>query len=481
MPGRRLGRRRQSLANRVTAFSAIAVGISVTVLSLSAYVTVRHQMYSSLDSSLMSRATDAANASITADLADREVADWIVGAADVQIAVVSSTGQVVAAGHNAAGFSAALGNQEFAVARGESSSSLRTADTPAGRFRVVTVPSATHGQALVLAQSLAPTEETLHDLGVVMVLLGALGVLFAAVAGALVARQGLKPVRSLTTALETVARTETLTPIEVSGDDELGRLAASFNAMIASLSASRDLQAQLVTDASHELRTPLTSVRTNLDLLQQAEVGMGLDPRARIELLADVSAQIEELTKLIGSLAELARGGSPYGADQRVELHEVVDRAVERFRREDHGLEIRATIEEWTVEGEDSALERAVGNLLDNAVTWSPPGGTIWVTLSQGRLKVEDEGPGVDPQDVPYVFDRFYRAMESRGLPGSGLGLSVVRHVVERHGGTVSVERSAHGGAAFVIDLSAQRTDRLTVKGTGAHSERSATRANVET
>ena len=481
MPQLRLGRRRQSLAGRVAAIAAAAVGLSVTVLSVAAYFTVRHQTYATMDKSLMSRAVVSARNDIATDLTNNQVPSWMVAAANVQIALVTSTGQIVSADHKSSGIAAWLGAAELAVARGQSADSIRTAETPSGQFRVVAVPTGTTGQGLVIAQSLTPTEQTLHDLGLVMLLLGALGVVFAAGAGSLVARNGLRPVRTLTDAIEKVARTEELTPIEMSGSDELGRLAAAFNAMISSLSASRDLQAQLVTDASHELRTPLTSLRTNLDLLHQAEVGEGLGRRARQELLDDVSLQITELTELIASLAELARGDSLYGSEQRVEMQEVLDRAVERAQRNAPDLAFEVSGEEWSVVGEASALERAVGNLLENAVTWSPTRGTVRVSLTRGVLTVEDEGPGVAAEDVPYVFDRFYRARESRALPGSGLGLSVVKHVVERHGGEVSVASSRFGGAAFSIQLPASAASSLTGEGSRAHSGRSATRDNVET
>jgi len=167
MPERAGGRRRQSLTSRVTAFSALAVGVTVTILSIAAYITVRHELYSNLDNSLMSRAADAATATIVTDLTDREVAGWIAGAGDVHIAVVSATGQIVSTEQGSTGFTAALGDQELAVARGDSPSSIRTADTPGGRLRIATVPVGSTGEALVLAQSLAPTELTLHDLGLV--------------------------------------------------------------------------------------------------------------------------------------------------------------------------------------------------------------------------------------------------------------------------------------------------------------------------
>jgi two-component system sensor histidine kinase MprB len=317
---------------------------------------------------------------------------------------------------------------------------------------VVTVPAG-EDQALVLAQSLEPQDMVLRKLGFAMLVAGGLGVLAAALAGWAVARNGLRPVRRLTAAVEHIARTEDLTPLEVEGDDEVARLASAFNAMLAALAASRDRQRQLVADAGHELRTPLTSLRTNLDLLSQADTTGGLPAEARAELLDDVRHQIEELTTLIGDLVELARDEPLTRVVEPVELSEVLDRAVVRVRRRAPGVEFDVRAEPWWVVGEAGSLERAVTNLIDNAAKWSPPGGRVRVTLQGGRLLVDDSGPGINPADLPHIFERFYRSEESRSMPGSGLGLSIVRQVAERHSGTVYAGAAPGGGARLALTL----------------------------
>jgi two-component system sensor histidine kinase MprB len=309
------------------------------------------------------------------------------------------------------------------------------------------------GVALVVAQSLESNEHALSKLGLVMFLFGLAGVIAAALAGWMVARNGLRPVRRLTDAAEDIARTEKLDPIEVQGNDEIARLASAFNSMLAALSASRDRQRQLVADAGHELRTPLTSLRTNLELLSQADRQGGLSDASRAELLDDVRFQIEELTTLIGDLTELAREQPPQVNLEQVDLAEITDRAVQRVRRRAISLAFDVHVEPWWVVGEASALERAVTNLLDNAAKWSPPLGVVTVRLQHGSLLVADQGEGIREEDAPHVFDRFYRSPESRTMPGSGLGLSIVRQVAERHGGTVRVGRSEDGGAAFWFDI----------------------------
>jgi two-component system, OmpR family, sensor histidine kinase MprB len=293
----------------------------------------------------------------------------------------------------------------------------------------------------------------LQKRGAVMLLFGLAGVIGAAAAGWAVARNGLRPVRRLTGRVEEIARTEDLTPLPVEGDDEIARLATAFNAMLAALSASRDRQRRLVADAGHELRTPLTSLRTNLDLLLQADESGGLDPRLRAELLDDVGAQIEEMSTLVGDLVELARDEPIRPVVEQVDLADVIDRAIARARRRGTTLTFEVDTEPWWVTGEARSLERAVTNLLDNAVKWSPRGGTVRVRLNHGQLTVDDEGPGIAEDDRAQVFDRFYRSEESRSMPGSGLGLSIVRQVAERHSGAVRADEAPGGGTRMVLQL----------------------------
>jgi two-component system sensor histidine kinase MprB len=284
-----------------------------------------------------------------------------------------------------------------------------------------------------------------------MLLFGLAGVIGAAAAGWGVARNGLRPLRRLTSAVEHIAMTEDLRPLRVEGDDEVARLATAFNQMLLALGASRDRQRRLVADASHELRTPLTSLRTNLDLLRQAEGNSALPAAARLELLDDVRGQIEELSALVGDLVELARDEPTTHVVAEVDLAEVVERAVTRVRRRAHGVAFDVELDPWPVIGDASTLERAVTNLLDNAGKWSPAEGTVTVRLAGGVLTVDDEGSGIAEADRPHVFERFYRAEESRAMPGSGLGLAIVRQVVDRHGGLVEASQSPAGGARFSL------------------------------
>ncbi len=438
---------RRSLASRVTLLTTMAVGLAVTIVSLGAFITVRNQLQSSLDDTLVDRANSASDqiAQITDDYT---VPGFMLGASDVRIATVGADGTVRFFDHDDR---IRLDDHELAVATGDEGQSLRTIRAGGVDYRVVAVPTQRDGEALVLAQSLEPQQHVLTKLGLVTLLFGIAGIVVAGVAGWGVARNGLRPVRRLTAAAEEIARTERLAPIRVEGDDEVARLASAFNQMLASLAASRDRQRRLVADAGHELRTPLTSLRTNIDLLTQA--GASLPDDARAELLTDVRAQLEELTTLVGDLVELARDEPTPAVIGTVELHEVLDQAVARVRRRAPSLSFVVHADAWFVEGDSAALERALTNLLDNAAKWSPPSGTVTVALHSGAITVDDEGPGIAEADLPHIFERFYRSDVSRAMPGSGLGLSIVAQVAERHAGTVEAGHSPSGGTRMTLLL----------------------------
>ncbi|MCY7400306.1 MAG: HAMP domain-containing histidine kinase [Nocardioides sp.] len=441
---------RRSLASRVAVLTTLALGASIAFMALTAFIVMRQQMMSSLDQSLLNRAHKATAFTTLSKITAQGLPAWALGAADVRIIFVTAEGQGMT-GDDVPDF--AIGRPELEVAAGSSEWSVRTLATVEGeRFRVATVP-AEGRTALILAQPLAANDRTLDKLSSVLFVFGLLGVLAALLVGWLVARNGLRPVRRLTSSVERITVTEDLTPLRIEGDDEIARLATAFNAMLLALGASRDRQRRLVADASHELRTPLTSLRTNLDLLQQAEGNTALPPQTRLELLGDVRGQIEELSALVGDLVELARDEPMTHVVGEVDLADVVERAVTRVRRRAQGIRFDVSLDPWPVVGDAASLERAVTNLLDNAAKWSPAEGTVTVRLADGVLAVDDEGPGIDEADRPHIFDRFYRSDESRAMPGSGLGLAIVRQVIDRHGGQIAVGEAPSGGARMRVRL----------------------------
>jgi two-component system, OmpR family, sensor histidine kinase MprB len=446
-----------SLRARVGVLTALAAAGAVVLVSVVAFFVVRANITAALDSNLLQRATAAAQS----ELVDPErlalTPTGALGAGDIKIALLYENGLAQSARGPAS--APPMGAEEVAVAQGIADSSVRTVDDGRLAYRVVAV-DAGQGRALVLGQRLEATRQVLTRLGVSLPAIGGVGVALAALAGAAVARTGLRPVQQLTEATERVARTGDLQPIPVDGSDELARLTASFNDMLGALAASQEQQRRLVADAGHELRTPLTSMRTNLELLAAAaRPGAPALPESdRVDILEDLQAQTAELSTLVGDLVELAREDAPQVVHEPVELTDVVSRALERARRRAGDVEFAATLVPWTLVGDATALERAVLNLIDNAAKWSPPGGTVRVQMRpldpwSVVLEVADAGPGIAEQDLPRVFDRFYRATGARTMPGSGLGLSIVRQVAVRHGGAVWAGRAPEGGALLVLRL----------------------------
>jgi two-component system sensor histidine kinase MprB len=319
------------------------------------------------------------------------------------------------------------------------------------------------GRAVQVAQQLTEVDTLLRHLRLILALLDIGGIALAALLGRLVAGAAVLPLKRLTQATEHVALTQDLSGrIELVGEDEIGRLASSFNAMLdalehsmSALDASVHAQRQLVADASHELRTPVTSLRTNIEILQQAQ---DMEPDEQQRLLADVVEQIGELTLLMNDLIELARGEEPSADTEDLRLDVLVSDVAERTRRHSPATPLELELAPTIVAGVPVRLERAVSNLLDNAVKYSPPGEPVEIELAGEELTVRDHGPGISAEDLAYVFDRFYRGAEARGRPGSGLGLAIVRQVVRQHGGTVIAERASGGGTLMRLRLPGAET-----------------------
>ena len=336
-----------------------------------------------------------------------------------------------------------VGPRERAVIDGTATVAIRTVDVGDDNLRLLT--SALPSGAIQVARSLAEVDNSLEGLAAVLRFAAVVGVLLAGAVGFFVARGAARPIGELAAAAEHVAATQELAArIDVDRSDEIGRLANSFNDMLTALEGSRRQQRRLVRDTGHELRTPLTALRTNVELLARVD-DLPADERAR--MLDDIESEIQELSLLVTELVELAAepnlAASPR---EQVGLGELVARVAEKFRRRTD-RDIHLVADESTVLGNPVQLERAVGNLIDNAHKWSPPGAAIDVEVEKGRVVVADQGPGIDEEDRPFVFDRFYRSAHARSTPGSGLGLSIVAKVAEDHGGTAFVGSPAFGAS----------------------------------
>jgi two-component system sensor histidine kinase MprB len=322
-------------------------------------------------------------------------------------------------------------------------------------YRLLTAALPNHG-AVQIARSIEADKKVLATLDSRLLLIALVGTFIAASLAWLIARRIVRPIEQLTTTATDVAATQNLdNPIAVNRSDEIGRLASSFNSMLDALRMSRDQQRRLVMDASHELRTPLTALRTNIDLLRRART---FDADQREELLGETDIELRELTDLLSELVELATDTRTEEPVQQIDLGELVERVVARQQRRT-GREITVERDRPTaVPGRVALLERAIGNLLDNALKFSPAGTPVEVVVRGTDVEVLDRGTGIDANDLPHVFDRFYRSTTARTVPGSGLGLAIVEQIAEVHGGAVKLAPRVNGGivARFTLPAPAQ-------------------------
>ncbi len=450
---------------RLSMLVAAAVAFAVAAVSVTCWFIVQKQLYGQVEDDLRKSAAMGQ----LQDQANQAVAHCTQTPPDNLYPVRDNYRQVVLEDGTACvmGFSNGLVKVTRAdrdIAKNSDDGLFRNGTTTDGEsVRVLTLPLTANAPglpqaAVMIAAPLKATQSTLNDLALILLLVSGIGVLGAGAAGLAVARAGLRPVDKLTEAVEHVARTEDLgirIPVEEDSDDEIARLSRSFNSMTASLASSRELQQQLIADAGHELRTPLTSLRTNIELLTRSEeTGRPIPEADRKALLASVKAQMTELAALIGDLQELSRSEGQRGERvQVVSLEDTVESALRRARLRGPELTIDADLRPWFTRAEPAALERAVVNILDNAVKFSPEGATIDVRLDGGVLTVRDHGPGIPEDELPHVFDRFWRSPSARALPGSGLGLSIVARTVQEAGGEVTLTRAPGGGTVATVRL----------------------------
>jgi two-component system, OmpR family, sensor histidine kinase MprB len=434
-----------SLRARIATIAAAAVAVAVLAASVGIYVATARTLAGTVDRSLVELAANETHLAARPGFRGGTRVGRF-GAAGATLQVVTSSGTIVAGGVDER---LPVGPATLETAAGRRDAFFETVTLDDAPVRILTVPLR-DGVALQLARSLVEVEEVLDGLRRQLFLAGLLGIGLAAGLGTIVSRRAVRPVDELTRLAEEVAATRDLSRrIGWEQPDEIGRLAAAFDRMLAQLEQARNAQEQLVADASHELRTPLTSLRTNVEVLAQLE-RLPLDERRR--LVDDVVVQIDEFADLIGGLVELARGERPSHAMEPVRLDRLVARVAARFGRSD--LDLQLTLRPATVEGDTVRLERAVSNLLDNARKYAGDGPVV-VEVDDGAegpvLTIRDHGPGIAEADLPHVFDRFYRSADARGAPGSGLGLAIVRQVVESHDGAVEAANAVGGGTRFTL------------------------------
>jgi two-component system sensor histidine kinase MprB len=426
-----------SLRARLTLVAAGVVAVVVALACATTYFVMRHELYSQVDTQLERHSRDPTADEPNFSPYSNDYVSFVApdGTWHGDHIPVDAPIRAVAAG---------TGKGFFRNA----SATLPSGESITIRERVTPYQP---GVAVVVARPIDYIDHDLDRLRLILIFVSLGGTLIAAAAGGAVSSATLIPVRRLTAAAERIAETgEPSERVPEGGQDELARLGASFNTMLASLEESLETQRRFVADASHELRTPLTSLQTNIDVLRG---DIALQPEQRRRLLDDLHRESQEMRALIGGLLELARGGAQV-EKYEFQLDEVVEDGLERARTRFPEVSWQATgLEPTVVDGYRERMERAVWNLLENAGKWSGDGGSVEVSLASGELRVRDHGPGFAEEDRPLVFDRFYRSADARAMPGAGLGRAIVREVAEAHGGTVTAENAGDGGAVVRLSL----------------------------
>jgi two-component system sensor histidine kinase MprB len=415
-----------------------AVVIAVVLAAVSAYVVSNNSLIGSLDDTLTQQAGAVANS-------NAPISNGCTATSGQCVQVISQGGET--GGPVVVPVTASV----RAVASGKSPGFFSDVTIRGVDARQIVYPL--QNGALQITAPLTGVNKELRSLALDLWIIAAVGVTLAVLLGLLVGRTALVPLNSLTEAVEELAETTDVSQrLDAGGPDELGRLRRAFNRLLAALDSSRDAQRQLVLDASHELRTPLTSLKTNMEVARRLNE---LAPEEREVLIGDVLTQLDELTSLVGDLSELARGEVPALSSGIVSLDSVVADAVSvaTTHGRSRNVTFAASIEPSLVAGSRNRLERAIGNLLDNALKWSPDGGVVEVSCVAGTVVVRDHGPGVSDEDLVHIFDRFYRAPAARGRPGSGLGLAIVAQVAREEGGSVIAGHAPGGGAIFRFSL----------------------------
>jgi two-component system, OmpR family, sensor histidine kinase MprB len=434
-----------SLRLRITVIASLAVAIAIAATSVVIYYVDRHELITQVDSELVQTTRLPQFSGFVA------VSPPSIAQQKLRLANLYRSKKIVLPGSLKA-VQVSIGPPSPEAVRA-ATKKFTTQSVKGLQMRVLSYSVGNKG--VTVAASLSEVTSNLHRLRVLLVLISFGGIGAAALLGALVSGRAVAPLRRLSDTTERIVATGDLSErIHATGKDEISRLSTQLDELFASLETSLASQRQLIADASHELRTPLSTLRANVELL--ADPGL-LGPEDREGLLRDAREELEAMTTLVAELVELARGEEPDIEPTEVRLDQLVRGVVDRAARRMHGVRFDASLEPSTVVGVPERLERAVANLVDNACKWSPSGGVVDVSLRDGVLEVRDRGPGIADGDLPLVFNRFYRASAARGMPGAGLGLAIVKQIGEAHGGRVTAENAADGGAVFRLVLSPSR------------------------
>lgn len=450
-----------SLRRRIAAVASASVALAVIAAAVGIYLGVRAELRGQVERSLQGKAEAILAGARSGEMGgmppgggsqgfpDR-MPPAPFGGATGYVQFVQRDGDTFVPGGQGSARTIAPTAADSRIAASGYGSSLSDRTVDGTDLMVLTRGAGSLG-AVMVARPLTEVNRVMGSLLWLLVFVGIGGIALAGGLGLVIARTALTPIARFTRRAETLSGGLDLTQrLDVEGDDELSRLARSFNVTMDALERSVQAQRHLIADAGHELRTPIASLRANIEVLQEAE---RLSVEDREALRKDVIEELDELTALVGDVVELARGQRRDGPGGDVRLDEVVADALRRSERRAGDVRFEASLEPAIVRGDASQIARAVSNLLENARVWSGQGGVVEVGLKDGTLSVRDHGPGFEDEDLPFVFDRFYRASKARGMPGSGLGLAIVRQAAEAHGGRVAAGNAPGGGALLEVSF----------------------------
>ena len=441
-----------SLRWRLTAVIGGVVALMISGASFLAYVSADRQLNRQVDEFLVARSLEIEEELVLVDLSQQRSPSLLDAFRVGKITRPDAAAQLVFANGTPLLLSEpqlSLSPQDLAIATAGDGPVVRRLDTQMiddVEYRVLT--STNQLGALMVGRSVSEIGQTLEGLRSWLITISVFGSLAAALVGWLVADRVLRPVAKLAAATQQVAETQSFdADLRVETEDELGALATSFNSMLSALRASREQQYQLVRDANHELRTPLTSLRTNVDVMRRR--GSEISDLQRDEIIEQMDNEVRELTTLVSELVEFATDASSLSPAEfvPVDMVELVERVADRTRIRTGRTVLVQTPEKLELLGDPTGLERAVGNLVGNSVKFSPSQMPIDIVLGSTSCEVCDRGPGIPAGDEDRIFDRFYRADQTRTLPGSGLGLAIVADVAAAHGGTAWARMREGGGA----------------------------------
>ena len=458
-----------SLRLKVVVALVALVAAATVAIGVFSYRTTRDELLGQIDSSLQSTAQQVQRPGGVDQVLGPRTRGSFRSAGDVVVQVIEADGSVYRLQDDV---TLPVDSDDVALAAGDAQRSrLRISSTDDGPYRMLTTSLGDARGAVQAGRSLTEMNDVLAALRTRILVASLVVIVAAALVGALLARQLTRRLIRLTSAAEEVRGTGRLdVAVPLDGSDETARLAAAFQEMLATLARSKDDQQRLVQDAGHELRTPLTSLRTNVYLLRRSGgPGAQMDDAARLRVLDDLDSESQELSRLVEEVVEVATDRRGDEAPHDVELGALVERVSQRAAQRSGRPVLVHLLEPATVTARPLALERAVANLVENALKFDDGDGPIEVTCEGGRVEVADRGPGIAAEDRERVFDRFFRSTEARSRPGSGLGLSIVSDVVQRHGGRVFAAARAGGGAivGFVLPVEQPRPQPSTPQTSG--------------